>query len=62
MTLAGSRGSWPAPKDLIDALPAPEQKQLPRATGIPATKEEREANMARLRKLYGGIVRPIEES
>jgi hypothetical protein len=49
--LCASRTEWPAPKDLVEALPASEQKQLPRSTGIPATKEEREANLERLRML-----------
>lgn len=60
VTLAGSRSTWPAPKDLIEAMPASEQKQLPRSTGIPATQEEREAYLAKLRQLYGDIVRPID--
>jgi len=60
VTLAGSRSTWPAPKDLVDALPASEQKQLPRSTGIPATKEEREANLERLRQLHGDVIRQID--
>lgn len=58
--LGASRTDWPAPKDLVEALPASEQKQLPRSTGIPATKEEREANLARLRMLCSDIGRSFE--
>lgn len=58
--MAANRTEWPTPKDLMDSLPASEQKQLPRSTGIPATKEEREANLARLRLLYGDVAKVID--
>lgn len=53
--LGANRTEWPAPKDLIDSLPVSEQKQLTQSTGIPETREEREANLERLRQLYGAI-------
>lgn len=58
--LAANRTEWPTPKDLMDSLPASEQKQLPRSSGIPATKEEREAYLEKLRMIYGNVVRPID--
>lgn len=59
VTLAGSRRNWPSPLDLVEALPASEQKQLPRSTGIPANRAEREAYLEKLRMGYGTAVQSI---
>ncbi len=53
LTLASSRRSWPAPPDLIEALPKSDQARLPRPTDIPGTREMRERKLQEL--LYKGI-------
>ena len=57
VTMAATRRTWPQPRDLIECLPEPDQVRLTKHSGIPATKEEREANLERLRQLYGDAVK-----
>lgn len=59
-TLAQSCDRWPSPKQFMEALPQSEQPRLTKQPGIPSTKEEREANLARLRQLYGDVINPID--
>jgi hypothetical protein len=49
-TLARTRESWPAPRHLIEALPRVEQRALGYEVK-PATREEAEAAMARIRAM-----------
>lgn len=58
--LGANRTEWPAPLDLVQALPESQQARITWQADIPATKEEREAYLAKLRQLYRDIVRPID--
>lgn len=60
VTMAGTRRTWPQVQDLIDALPQSDQARLGYTPDIPLTREEREANLERLRQLYGEVARPID--
>lgn len=58
VTMAGTRRTWPQPADLIDAMPRASdsgQDAITFQSGVPTTREEREANLERLRQLYGDI-------
>jgi hypothetical protein len=54
--LAASRTEWPAPSDLLEAMPSSDQPKLSNKPILPATREEREANLERLRQLYGDVI------
>lgn len=51
-SLAASRTQWPAPKDLIEHLPAPKQfKALP---ANPVDPQVAEANIAKIKRMLRG--------
>ena len=53
LTLAQTRTSWPAPRHFLDALPRVEQASIGYEVK-PASREQAEAAMARIRKMLGG--------
>lgn len=61
VTMAATRRTWPQPMDLVEALPQPDmQPRLGKQSGIPATREERDAYLEKLRMIYGSFTRPID--
>lgn len=59
VTMAGTRRSWPAPIDLIEALPPPnEQNRIGRESSIPATAEQRARH---LQNVLGEVAKPMTD-